>query len=175
MFSEHPFGIGSNQYLAIANAKGYYQRAGVLPNSRTSIVHNVYWLVATETGWLGLITFLLLLLRPLVVAFFCGWANHKDSRGDLLIGIGIGLLVVYIHSFFEWIFVLSETQYMFAMQIGLVAGLAQQLGYWPNRAKALGPKNVKIPGRSNATSDQEHQDRVLIGSRGIVGRKKKIT
>jgi len=58
---------------------------------------------------------------------------------------------------------------------GLVAGLAQQLGYWPNRAKALGPKNVKIPGRSNATSDQEHQDRVLIGSRGIVGRKKKIT
>jgi len=175
ILSDHPLGIGSNQFLATANFEGYYQRANVKPNSRASIVHNVYWLVATETGWLGLITFLLLLLRPLVVAFFCGWANHKDSRGDLLIGIGIGLLVVYIHSFFEWIFVLSETQYMFAMQIGLVAGLAQQLGYWPNRAKALGPKNVKIPGRSNATSDQEHQDRVLIGSRGIVGRKKKIT
>jgi hypothetical protein len=118
---------------------------------------------------------LLLLLRPLIVAFFCGWSNRSDRRGDLLIGIGVGLLIVCIHSFFEWIFVLSETQYMFAMQIGLVAGLAQQLGYWPNRAKALGPKNVKIPGRSSATSDQEHQDRVLIGRHGIVGRKKKIT
>jgi hypothetical protein len=31
------------------------------------------------------------------------------------------------------------------MQNGLVAGLAQQLGYWPNRAKALGQKMQKFP------------------------------
>lgn len=141
MFSDHPFGIGSNQYLVTGNVGGYYERAGVLPNSRTSIVHNVYWLVTTETGWLGLIAFVLLLVRPLVVAFSCGWSNRTDKRGDLLIGIGVGLLIICIHSFFEWIFVLSETQYMFAMQLGLVAGLARQLGYWPNRGKA-GRRNL---------------------------------
>ena len=152
MFSDHPLGIGSNHYLVIANVEGYNDRAGVQLNSRTSIVHNVYRLVSTETGWLGLITFLLLLLRPLIVAFSCGWSNRSDKRGDLLIGIGVGLLIVYIHSYFEWIFVRSETQYMFAIQIGLVAGLAQQLGYWPNRAKALGPKNAKNPRRSSGTA-----------------------
>jgi O-antigen ligase len=72
----------------------------------------------------------LMLLQPLIVAFRCGWRNRDDSRGDLLIGLGTGILMVYIHSFFEWIFVAYQTQYLFAMVIGLVAGLARQLGYW---------------------------------------------
>jgi O-antigen ligase len=133
MFFDHPFGIGSNHYLVVANNKGYYQEVNVPPNSRTSMVHNVYLLIACETGWMGLFAFLLLLLRPIQVALSCGWRNRGDIRGDLMIGIGVGLLIAYIHSFFEWIFVLYEAQYMFAIQIGLVAGLAQQLGYWPTR------------------------------------------
>jgi O-antigen ligase len=152
MFSDHPLGIGSNHYVSVANSEGYNQNAGVQPNSRGSIVHNVYWLVASETGWLGLITFLLLLLGPLIAAFSCGWRNRVDKRGDLLIGIGVGLLIVYIHSFFEWIFVLSETQYMFAMQVGLVAGLAQQLGYWPTRATVKGSKHVRRVARRHGVS-----------------------
>ena len=133
MLSDHPFGVGPNHYLVIANLEGYYQEVNVPPQSRTSIVHNVYWLVSCETGWLGLVAFLLLLLRPLQVALFCGWRNRKDRRGDVMIGIGVGLLVAYIHAFFEWIFIHYQAQYVFAIQIGLVAGLAQQLGYWPTR------------------------------------------
>jgi hypothetical protein len=134
ILSDHPLGVGSNNYLAVANSDGYYQRANVQPNSRTSIVHNVYWLVACETGWVGLMTLLILLFQPLQVALFCGWRNRGDIRGDLMLGIGMGFLLLYLHSLFEWIFVTAEAQYMFAMQIGLVAGLAQQLGYWPTRA-----------------------------------------
>ena len=130
ILSDHPLGIGSNHYLMIANAEGYEDAAGVLPNSRTSIVHNVYWLVATETGYLGLIAFLILLLHPLTAAFLCGWRTPGDPRGDLLLGLGVALLTVYIHSFYEWIFVRPETQYMFVLEVGLVAGLAQQIGYW---------------------------------------------
>src|SRR5262249_39586605 len=129
-------GIGPNHFVQIANMDGYYQNAGVL-SSRGSNVHNVYWLVASETGWLGLITFTVLLVRPLSVTFFCGLRHRGDRRGDLLLGLGVALLVVYIHSFFEWIFLLPDTQYIFAVTVGLVAGLAQQLGYWRHSQRKL--------------------------------------
>ena len=115
--------------------QGYEQKAGVDPHARGVMVHNVYLLVASETGWFGLITFVLLLLRPPIVAIMCGWRHRGDSRGDLLLGCGVGLLIVYIHSYFEWILLLSETQYIFAITIGLVAGLVQQLGYWPRSSR----------------------------------------
>jgi O-antigen ligase len=132
MLSDYPFGIGTNHYVLVANVGGYNEAAGVapVPGSDAANVHNVYWLVAVESGYLGLVTFVLMLLQPLIVAFRCGWRNRDDSRGDLLIGLGTGILMVYIHSFFEWIFVAYQTQYLFAMVIGLVAGLARQLGYW---------------------------------------------
>ena len=136
MLSDNPLGQGANHYVVVANLGGYNNRAGVVPvaGSEGANVHNVYFLVAAETGYLGLITFVLMLLRPLTVALLCGWNNRGDQRGDLLIGLGVTLLVVYVHNLFEWIFVLLETQYMFAMDLGLVAGLATQLGYWSRTA-----------------------------------------
>ena len=105
-------------------------RAGVAWISGGVPVHNAYWLVAAETGYLGIITFVIMLLRPLAVAFLCGWRNRRDQRGDLLLGLGVALLLVYVHSFYEFVFITSEVQYMFAVTAGMVAGLAQQLGYW---------------------------------------------
>ena len=137
ILSDHPMGIGPNNYVVIANVDGYYDRAGVAWSSASAIVHNVYWLVADKSGYLGLVTFLLLLIRPLAVAFGCGWRNRSDYRGNLLLGFGVSLLTVYIHSFFEWAFLLFQTQYMFALTVGAVAGLAQQLGYW-RRAPVYG-------------------------------------
>jgi O-antigen ligase len=132
MLADHPFGVGPNNYVVVANVGGYNDAAGVLTmaSSEGANVHNVYRLVAAESGYTGLITFLLLLFQPLVVAFRCGWRNRGDRRGDLLLGLGVALLVVYVHSFFEWIFVASVVPYVFATVVGLVAGLASQLDYW---------------------------------------------
>jgi O-antigen ligase len=141
--SDHPLGIGANHFLRSANAHGYYERAGVSPNSRSFFVHNVYWLVASETGYFGLISFVFLLLQPVTVAFRCGWRHRGDRRGDLLLGLGVGLLIVYIHSFYEWIFVLSESQYLFALNVGLIAGLSHRLGYW-RRAKPTRFKSGRL-------------------------------
>ena len=125
ILSDYPFGVGANQYVAVAH-QGYRQ-----PGAEWAApVHNVYLLVAAETGYFGLITFVVLLLCPLFVAFRCSWRNPRDLRGDLLLGIGVSLLTLYIQCFFEWIFLDYEPQYMFALEVGLVAGLAQQLGYW---------------------------------------------
>lgn len=149
MFADHPLGVGVNHYVLVANNGGYNRWAGVTPSASSLLtnVHNVYWLVAAESGYPGIITFLLLLLCPLIVAIRCGWRNRGDQRGDLLIGLGVALLVVYIHSLWEWIFIDFEVQYMFALTVGLVAALAEQLGYWKHpslRGARLRPRTSRV-------------------------------
>jgi O-antigen ligase len=132
MLSDHPLGIGANHYTLIGNIEGYNVKAGValVYSSLAGNVHNVYYLIAAETGYLGLISFVVLLFRSLTVAFLCGWRYRGDERGDLLLGLGVALLTVYLHSYVEWIFITFYAQYIYAINLGLVAGLAQQLGYW---------------------------------------------
>lgn len=132
ILSDHPLGVGANNYILVAVNGGYDRAAGVAMSSATLLeeVHNAYWLVAAETGYLGLFAFVFFLLRPLTVAFQCGFSHRGDPKGDLLIGLGVTLLAIYIHSFWEWIFVDFDVQYMFAMTVGLVAGITQHLGYW---------------------------------------------
>jgi O-antigen ligase len=145
MLSDHPMGVGANNYVVAANVGGYNQRAGVAARtaSLATNVHNAYLLSAAETGYFGLVTFVMLLLRPLIVAFRCGWRNRKDQRGDLLLGLGVTLLVVYVHCFFEWVFFSFKVQYLFAITAGLIVGLAQQLGYWrtPGQSKLAATKS----------------------------------
>ncbi len=139
MLSETSDGTGANNYVLVANTDGYNSRAHVAWTSGAAFVHNVYWLVAAESGYFpGLITFLIMLLCPLLAAFRCSWSNQLDLRGDLLLGFAVSLLVVYIHSLFEWIFVTFPFQYMLALTVGAVGGLCQQLGYW-RRAPAYIP------------------------------------
>ena len=61
MISRHPFGVGANNYVVVANVEGFNAAANVPWEGWHSIVHNVYLLVAAETGWFGLFTFLFLL------------------------------------------------------------------------------------------------------------------
>lgn len=129
IISDHPMGVGSNQYVVVANTEGYSDRAGVVWNfgSRSANVHNAYLLVWAETGLLGLVAFVLLLLTPIRIAFRTAWQNRKDPRGDLMLGIGVCLVVVVIHCFYEWIFVVYPVQVLFAIDTGIVAGLARKI------------------------------------------------
>ena len=102
ILADHPMGIGPNQYQVVANIDGYNTRAGVNWFDAASNVHNVYWLVAAETGYLGLVAWIIMLLRPLGVALVCGWSNRKDWRGDLLLGLAVALVIAYVHSYYEW-------------------------------------------------------------------------
>ena len=104
MLVDHPLGVGANYFGVTANIKGYYAKAGVplVPGALLNNVHNAYLLTAAEIGYPGLIALLLLLSRPLIVALRCGWINAgKDYRGDLLLGLGVALLAVCLHSWVE--------------------------------------------------------------------------
>jgi O-antigen ligase len=150
MLADHPMGVGANHYVVVANTGGYNASVGLTWTSNSAHVHNVYWLAAAETGYVGLFAFVAMLLRPLVVAFSCGWRNRNDVRGDLLLGLGVSLLMVYLHSFYEWIFVTFQAQYIFAASMGLIAGLAQQLGYFRARAH----QRVRVHKNSESTPER---------------------
>lgn len=152
ILADHPAGVGVNHYVFVANTGGYNRWAGVAPTAPSELaqVHNVYWLVAAESGYFGLTAFLLLLLRPLVVALRCGWRHRRDPRGDLLIGLGVGLSMVYLQSLWEWIFVDFQVQYVFALTVGMVASLADQLGYFTTARTTLINRLPLLSGRTRS-------------------------
>jgi O-antigen ligase len=154
MLMQHPLGVGANNYVMAANIEGYNPSAGVSWTSDSAFVHDSYLLVGAESGYLGLFTFVILLLRPLFVAFNCGLRHRRDPRGDLLIGLGVALFTVYIHAFFEWIFIIDLAQYMLAITFGMVAGLSAQLGYWrPLQKRGAGQRvTMQVAGSSAGLS-----------------------
>jgi O-antigen ligase len=158
MLKDHPFGVGPNMFVVVS-LKGYFQQVGLGWSQYGSTVHNVYWLVAAESGYLGLVTFVIMLGQPMVAAFRCGWRNRNDRRGDLLLGFGVSLLMVYIHSLFEFELMMLEEQYIFFIAIGIIGGVAQQLGYWQgagarftNRVPSRTPLQARQPAVSTRTA-----------------------
>jgi len=152
MLSDHPMGVGANSFSVVGNIGGYYDRGNVAAyaSSRAGNVHNIYYLIAAESGYLGLISFLVFLISPLIVAFRCGWRNLRDDRGSLLLGFGVALLTVYFHCWVEWILATFSPEYLLAMTMGLVASNARALGYWrPVNRLAVGqtPSLVTLPPR----------------------------
>jgi O-antigen ligase len=166
MLSDYPLGVGANNFVVVANTHGYYQRAGVAWASYSAHVHNVYWLVVAETGYLGLITYVLLLLQPLTMAFRFGWRNLGDQRSDLLLGLGVVLFIVYVHCLVEWVFISYEVQYMCAMAMGLVAGLAMQLSHQTPYTQGV-RGNAKHGDRMKTLMDAERRLTYMLRRTGV--------
>lgn len=128
MWTDNPMGVGGNQYVVKSNTGGYSQRAGVIWSSasRGANVHNTYLLLGTETGYLGLGTFLILLVASIVRGMQLAWARPRGGSGEIALGATVALLVVALHCFYEWVFVTWNVQYLFAITLGIVAGVAKQ-------------------------------------------------
>jgi O-antigen ligase len=125
ILEDHPFGVGANHYAFIAQ-NGYAQRGGVVEANVSMLVHNVYLLAAAETGYVGLLAFALMLLFPVYIAF--RYARRTPSkRGDLLFGLGVALIMVYLHSMVEFILISKEVQYILALVFGMIFGLAHNI------------------------------------------------
>ena len=151
MIADHPMGVGANQYVSIANVGGYFAKGGVVAiyGSRSAHVHNVYLLVTAETGYLGLAAFLALLFAPIILALRCAFRYRNDRRGELMLGLGLSLIVVAVHSLYEWVFITFNAQHVFAITVGLIVGVAGQLGYW-NRT---GRRNSRAEVRQATATD----------------------
>lgn len=124
MWADHPMGVGANQYVNVANMGGYSERGGVIWNwgSRAANVHNSYLLTAAESGYLGLITFIALLITPAIVGLKNAFGRGQERLRDLLIGPSVALIIVAIHCLYEWVFVTAFIQWLFAINMGIIAG-----------------------------------------------------
>lgn len=123
---DHPFGVGANMFVAVANTGGYYEEAGVGLPSRGSLVHNVFYLVLAETGYVGLFAFLYLMGLVIFRALLTGVRSNASENGSLSLGIAVGVFVVALHSWFEWVLITGVAQTFLALCIGMTASLAPQ-------------------------------------------------
>jgi hypothetical protein len=156
MWTDHPFGVGSNEYVVAANTKGYSDRAGVIWNSssRSANVHNVYLLIAAETGWLGLIAFLLLYGTAILMGLRAAWSKPVSYNSELALGSVAALLTVAMHNFFEWIFVVEYTQYLFGIILGFTMGLSMK------KVPRQSSRITKLPLRTSAADLQPVHDAI---------------
>lgn len=131
MMAAKPMGVGPNHYNFIANTEGYSERAGVNWSSgnRGANVHNSYLLVGAESGYLGLFTMIGLLGSAIFLAFSTAFRFRREPSAEVLIGVGVGLVAVCLHGFYEWMFVVYPTQYVMATSLGLIAGIRSRMRY----------------------------------------------
>jgi len=155
MLREHPSGVGASHYTPELLLGGYGRRVGLGWHGWIAIVHNIYWLTAAELGYVGVVALLALFLAPLRIAFL---RRPRGPRGDVLLGLGVGLLVFCVHSCFEWVWRLSEISYLYFMSIALVAVVAR-----PARQALAGPSRERMP-----TATRRAAARVTAGSADIL-------
>lgn len=155
MLTERPMGVGPNHYVFVANTEGYSARAGVSwsTGSRATNVHNSYMLVAAETGWLGIVTLVTLLASAIWFALATAVRYRRQPGSEILIGVACALIAVGIHALYEWMFVTYPAQYLFAVSLGLIAGLRSRFARAVLRSAARAPARLPdpVPPRSYAT------------------------
>jgi hypothetical protein len=126
ILADHPFGVGADQYVIVANVGGYSQRAGVAWNedTRAAPVHNTYYLVAAEFGFIGLLGFLATLASFIMLGFRLVRRKLPDEMIELVPGLLVAVLAVSVHMYFEWIFMTFLPHYLFAIAGGLMVAIA---------------------------------------------------
>jgi hypothetical protein len=148
ILSDHPMGIGANNYVVIVNTGGYSARAGVaaISGSRSANVHNTFLLMAAETGYIGIAGFVCVLIVGAYTAVSVGWSKKpKFAYADLSLAIFITVLVISIHGKYEWILATEAPQYLLGIVLGMAAGLKQQRALQIRAARKTPPVRREMP------------------------------
>lgn len=122
MADDHPWGVGLNQFVNVANASGYYARAGVRwgANARSTNVHNSYWLVRAEAGLIGLFGLLIWMFVPVVSALRVMFRKRLPLR-EAGVASAIAVTSAALHSQYEWILITATPQYLISLMAGIIA------------------------------------------------------
>jgi hypothetical protein len=126
IIADHPFGVGANQYVVVANTEGYSARAGVAWNedNRAAPVHDTYYLITAELGWIGLIGLLAMLTSFIALGVRCLRRHVPGESGELVPGLLATMILVAVHINFEFVFMDFVLHYLFAISAGMLVAVA---------------------------------------------------
>lgn len=129
MADDHPLGVGANTYVTVSNVQGYAQRAGVVWNkgSRSAPVHNAYLLARAETGWLGNIMLIAMLVIPLIAGLRIAFSERSSPLGGVALGSSVAALMVMLHSNYEYAWFLEEPQRVYFLNMAIIAAASVAL------------------------------------------------
>jgi O-antigen ligase len=123
MVDKHPFGVGANQFVLVSNRDGYADRFGIpwQMADRSMPVHNAYLLARAETGWLGEVSFVLILFVPMILALRTAFRDRKFSGGEVLIGSAVALIANMAHNNYEFAVHTMSLQQLLFINLGMIA------------------------------------------------------
>lgn len=127
MSADHPFGVGANNYVTVANTEGYYRRAGVDwgGNNLAAPVHNSYLLMRAENGWLGQIVMIAVLVVPLVGGFVLAFTNRRVPMAGMGLGASVAITAILVHINFEYAWHLESVQRVFFLNFAILSGAVE--------------------------------------------------
>lgn len=125
MIADHPLGVGANQYVVVANTGGYSQRAGVPWNEANlrAPVHDTYYLVTAELGFLGLLGMLTLFGSFIVLGFKMLRSDLPDGSSELVPGLLAATIIVAIQISYEFTFMEFTLHDLTAINAGLMVAV----------------------------------------------------
>jgi O-Antigen ligase len=121
ILADYPFGVGPNRYVVVVNTEGYSSRNKVEWTSAAAPVHNTYYLVAAEMGWLGLAGLIGLFGSVIWLAISTLKRTRPGFRAEYVAGVAVAFIAVAIHAYVEWITITYGIQALFAMSLAMVA------------------------------------------------------
>lgn len=127
MIEENPQGVGANNFsYRLSESVRYQKWLTDMGGESAPIVHNVYYLVMAESGYLGLVFFMLIIIRFGLAAFL--QARQGLTILHLLIGgYLIGMTLVMLNGVLEFALPIAPVLYLFAITSGFFASLADEL------------------------------------------------
>jgi hypothetical protein len=141
MANEHTFGTGLNSYSwTLANTDYYWYvyaeerdtvkdeeefRESRMGQSRLGTAHHIYYLFAAETGWPGMVVFILFIARYYLHNVVLLFKARDEYHQAILLGLLVGFSTLHLQGLLEWIFRQTQVFYLFC----LLSGLMVSTGY----------------------------------------------
>ena len=88
--------------------------------SRLGTAHHIYYLFLAETGWPGLIVFILFIARFYIKTLIGFFRAHEPLCRAVLTGMVGGFALLHLHGTLEWVLRQTQTLYLFFILNGLM-------------------------------------------------------
>lgn len=139
MANDRLFGAGYNSYSWMLEHTDYYWyvypdaletvenleefRESERGRSRLGTAHHIYYLMAAEIGWPGMLVFIFFLLRFYLHNVVLLITTRDEYYQAILLGLLVGFTTLHLQGLLEWIFRQTQVFYLFCALSGLMVSI----------------------------------------------------